>query len=72
MIDFELWPHRISIHIGDFTPHMFAEGHAAGVYTTGIVTESEPGMFSFAFLVYSVGIGIALRFRPGPWTPGEA
>ena len=71
MSTFELWPDRISIHVGDFTPFMFMEGHDAGCYITGIVTESEPGTFALAFLVSGVGVGIALRFRRGPWTPGE-
>ena len=71
MLSFEPWRDRISVHIGDFTPSLFVEGHDAGVYISGIVTESEPGVFGFAVLLSGVGIGISMRFRPGPWTPGE-
>ena len=71
MFDFEIWPDRVSIHIGDFTPFMFADGHDAGSYITGVVTESESGTFGVALLLHSWGVGISLRFRPGPWTPDE-
>ena len=67
----ELWKDRVSVHIGDFTEAMFVHGRDEGTYITGLVTESEKGNFGFALLVYNIGIGIALRFTPGPWKPEE-
>ena len=71
MIEFELWPHRVSVHIGDFTEALFLPGYDEAVRITGLMTESEPGVFGFVLMAHNWGIGICLRFRPGPWTPDE-
>lgn len=72
MFEWEVWRHRVSIHIGDFSPALFVPGYEDKVFITGLMTESEPGTFGFVFMVHNWGIGIALRFRPGPWTEDES
>lgn len=72
MIGFELWPHRVAVHAGDFGPAISDPDYTEmKVNITGLMTESEPGVFGFAILIHNWGIGICLRFRKGPWTPDE-
>jgi hypothetical protein len=73
MIEFELWPHRIAIHIGDFGPSMFVPGmgYEYSTHISGLLTESEPGTFGFVLMIHNWGFGVSMRFRPGPWTPDE-
>lgn len=60
---------RLSFHIGDFTEQMYVEGRATGCYTTGLVTESEEGVFSFSLMIHNIGVAVAIRWAPGPFDP---
>lgn len=65
----EIVPDRLAVHWGDFTEQMYLEGAATGCYTTGLVTESEEGVFSFSFMIHNWGFGVTLRWAPGPYDP---
>jgi len=62
---------RLAVHWGDFSDQMYVEGYEQGCATTGLVTESEPGVFAVSFMIHNHGLGLTVRWAPGPYIEGD-
>lgn len=54
----ELINDHLMVCAGDFTQTIDATN---ATKVTGMVTESEPGLFQFALVIHNIGIGVAFK-----------